>query len=106
MPSQNRVLKDLLESLRNQTGKDSRYDCSSLGNTDITNQYTVRNKFDTQKETSDRHTQKAEHENLVTAYIETAIEHIPSKPTAKSTVCWESIAVRKKWGNIKKTILT
>ena len=53
----------------------------SLANSDISNQYmvTVRNKFDTLQETSERYTPNDEYENFVTAHIDTAAKCIPTK---------------------------
>ena len=55
---------------------------SSLVNSNISNQYTltVRNKFDTLKETSERHTPSYEYENFVINLIEAAAECITTKP--------------------------
>ena len=41
------------------------------------------------------------YENFVTAHMEAAAECIPTKPRAECRVSWESLVVRKKWGNIK-----
>ena len=55
----------------------------------------VRNTLDILKEISETHTLNGEYVNLVTAHMEVAAEHIPSKPKAKCRVPWESVVVRK-----------
>ena len=57
---------------------------------------TVRDKFDTLEETSERLTPNDEYENFVTAHLEAATKCIPIKPRAKSRVPKESKAVQKK----------
>ena len=54
---------------------------------------TVRNKFDTLQEISEKHTLNDEYENFITAHMETAAKCIPTKPRAKSSM--ESLVVRK-----------
>ena len=66
---------------------------------------TVRNKFDTLQETSERHTPNDEYKNFVTANIEAAAKCIPAKPRGQGWVTWESIAVREKQDNINKVSL-
>ena len=62
---------------RNKT----QYDWFSLTNSDIKKQYTVtvRNKFGTLKETSERHIPNDEYENFVTTHIKTAAKCLPKK---------------------------
>ena len=88
---------------KRQTVKASQYDGSSPTNSDIRNHYmvTVRNKFDTLQETSEKHTPNDEYENFVTTHMEAAAECIPAKPRAKCRVLWEAIAIRKKQDNMK-----
>ena len=66
-------------------------------NRDISNKFmiTVRNKFDTLQEISERHAPNDEYENFVTAHLEAA-ECIPTKPRVKCKTPWESLVVRKK----------
>ena len=56
---------------------------------------TVRNKFDTLQETSERYIPNDEYEKFVTTYIEAA-EYMPTKPRAKCRVLLESIVVMEK----------
>ena len=92
---------------KKQTVKSTHYDWSSLTNSDIRNQYivTMRNKFDTHQETSERHTQNEDYENFVTTHIEAVIKSILIKPRAKCWVPWESIVVRKKQVSVKNSSL-
>ena len=53
---------------------------------------TVRKKFDTFQETSERYTIKGELENFVNTHIEAAAECIPAKPRTKCRDLWEAIA--------------
>ena len=50
---------------------------------------TVRNKFDSLQETSERLTLNDEYENFITTHIEVAAECILIKPRAKSRVQFE-----------------
>ena len=47
---------------------------------------TVKNKFDTRQETSERHTPNDEYENFLTAHVETAFKCIQFKSKAKFRV--------------------
>ena len=89
---------------KKQTVKSLQYDWSSLTNSDSRNQYTVtvKNKFDTLQETSERHPLNDEYEKFITAYIEEAAKCILSKPRARCKVPWKSIAVRENWDYMKK----
>ena len=72
------------------------------------NQYmvTVINKFDTLQKPSERHTPNDKYENCVTAHLEAAVECLSSKLSAKCRqFSWESIAVREKQDNVKKTLI-
>ena len=65
------------------------YDWSSLTNNDIRNHMvTVKNKFDTLQETSERPTPNNKYENFVTIHIKAAAKCIPAKPRAKYKVPW------------------
>ena len=55
---------------------------------------TVRKKFDSLQETSQRHTLNDKYYNFVNSYIEAA-ENIPIKPKAKCKIPCELIAARK-----------
>ena len=46
----------------------------------------IRNKFDTLQETSERHIPNGEYENFVTTHLEAAVECILTKPRAKCIV--------------------
>ena len=89
------------------TVKVPQYNWFSLTKSDMKNHYlvTVRNKFDTLQETSERHTPNDEYENFATTHIEAAAEWIQTKPSAKCRVLWETIAIREKWDNTKKLSL-
>ena len=68
---------------------------------------TVRNKFDTLQEISERHTPNDEYKNFITALIEMVAECTLTKSRAKCRVPRESIAVYKKkqWDDMKKEYL-
>ena len=72
---------------------------------DINKQNTVniRNKFDTLQKTFKRLIANDEFENIVTTDKEAAAECIPTKPRAKCSVLWESIALRVKEDSMKTT---
>ena len=74
------------------------YNWSSLTIQNISNKYTVtvRNKFDTLQETSERATPNDEYENFVTTHMEAAAECIATQPRPKCTVPWESLVIKKK----------
>ena len=80
---------------KKQMHKASQYDWISLDNCDKNNQYMIilRNKLDTLQETSERHTLNDEYENCYYTYRSSSW-CIPTKPRAKCTILWESIAVR------------
>ena len=79
------------------------YDWSLLNNRDISDTYalTLRNKFDALQEKTETYTPKDEYENFVHAHLETAAECIPTKQRARPRVPWETLAVRKKWADVK-----
>ena len=52
---------------------------------------TVRKKFDTLQEISERHTTNDEHENFIITHIDTTTKYIPTKPKAKCKISWKSI---------------
>ena len=66
---------------------------------------TVRNKFDSLQETSERLAPNDKCENFVTAHLEAAAEYIPTKPKPKNWVLWESEAVLEKQINLIKASL-
>ena len=70
---------------------------SSLANIDISNKYavTVRNKFHTLQETSERHTLNDEYKIFFTAHIKVAVKCIQTKPRAKCRFAWESLVIKK-----------
>ena len=72
---------------KTQTIKAPQYNWSAL-TSDVRNHYTVtvRNKFDSLQETSERLTLNDEYENNVTAPIEIAAECIPAKPKVKCRI--------------------
>ena len=96
-----------LRKNKKQTGKTVRYDWSTLANNDICEHYsvTVRNKFNILQETGERHSPNDEYENFVTAHLEAAAKHIPTKQRAKHTAPWETKEVREKRENVKKASL-
>ena len=61
----------------------------------------LRNKFDALQEKTDIHTLKDEYENFVDAHLEAAAKYIPTKLRTKSTVPWETLAVREKLADVK-----
>ena len=69
----------------------------SLANSNINNQYTItmRNNFDTLKETSEN-TPNDEYENFVMVHIEAATECITTKPKVKRRFLRESITRKNK----------
>ena len=80
------------------TVKTTRYDWSSLINRDINNKYTttVRNKFNTLREISERHTPNDKYGKIVTTHMEAGAECMQNKTRARCRVRWESLKVRKK----------
>ena len=68
----------------------------------MSNQYTgiVRNKYETLRETSERHTLNDEYELFVTAQLQTAPKSIPIKPRLKFRVLGKSRTVTEKRNNI------
>ena len=79
------------------------YDWSLLNNRDIRDKYTLtlRNKFDTLQEISEKPTPNDEYENVNNAHLEAAAECLPTKQGAKPRVPWETLAVRKKRADVK-----
>ena len=79
------------------------YDWALLNNKDIRDKYIIalRNKFDTLQEKTETHTPNDEYENLINAHLEAAAKYIPAKHRTKSTVPWETLAVREKRADVK-----
>ena len=73
------------------------YNWSSLANRNISNKYivTVRNKFHTHQEISERHIPNDEYEKFVTVPMKTSAECIPTEPKGKCRIPWKSLVVRK-----------
>ena len=61
---------------------------------------TIRYKYDTLQETSERHTLNDKHENFFTTFLEAAAECILTKP--KWNVEFPGSQKQKKWENMKK----
>ena len=82
--------------------KTTRYEWSSLTKRNISNKYsvTVRNKFNTLQDISERHTPE---KKIVSANIEATAECIATKPRPKCRVLWESQVSGKTKQNKKKT---
>ena len=81
-----------------------RYDWSLFTIYDIRNQYTetVRNKFNTLQEISERQPLNDKYENFVTAHIEAAADYIPTKPRTTYGVSKEVMIIRQRQDYIKK----
>ena len=73
------------------------YDWVLLNNRHVRDKYVLalRNKYDTLKEKTETHTPNEEYENFVNAHLEASAEFIPIKQRTKSTVPWETLAVRE-----------
>ena len=71
---------------KKQTVKIIRHNGSSFRDISKKQTVTVRNKFDTLREISERHTLNNEYEYLVTAHMKAATECIPIKPKVKCKV--------------------
>ena len=83
------------------------YDWYLPNNRDIKDKYTLtlRNKFDALQEKTDAHTLNEKYENFLNAHLEAAAECIPTKQRAKTRVPWKTLAVRKKWADVKTASL-
>ena len=79
------------------------YDWALINHKDIRDKYVLalRNKFDALQEKIELLTPNDEYENFVNAHLEAAAKYIPTKPRTKSTVPWETLAVREKRANVK-----
>ena len=66
---------------------------------------TVKNKFNTPQETSERPTSNDEYENTFTPNLEAAVEDRAPNPWAKYRIPWKWIAVKLKQDYIKKVPL-
>ena len=85
-----------------RTATTKHYDWALLNNRDIRGKYVVelRNRFETQEKT-EKGTPNDEYENFVNVHIEAAAKCIPTKPTTKYRVPWETLAVREKRALVK-----
>ena len=61
----------------------------------------MRNRFEALLEKTEKGTQNDEYENFVNAYLEAAVNCIPTKPKTKYTVPWEMLVVREKRADMK-----
>ena len=79
------------------------YDWALLNNWDIRYKYALalRNKYDAQQEKTETHTPNDEYENFVNTHLEAAAELIPNKQRTKSTLPWETLAVREKRADVE-----
>ena len=86
-----------------QTTTTIHYDWALLNNKDIRNKYVIAlgNKFNTLREKTETHTPNDEYENFVNAHLEAAAKYIPTKHRTKSSVPWETLAVREKRADVK-----
>ena len=77
-----------------------RYDWALLNNRD---KYALelRNRFETLQEKTEKVTPNDEYENFVEAHLEAASKCIPTKPTTKYRVPWETSEVREKRALVK-----
>ena len=86
--------KYLLESTKKflKNGLSWRYDWFSLIISDICNNYSVsvRNKFNTLQEISEKHDLYDELEKCITAHLKAAVECRPIKESSKSRIIWDS----------------
>ena len=92
---------------RNSAGTTTTVFWSLLKDKDIRDEYTLRlrKKFDALQEISETSTPNNVYENFVNVHLETAAECIPTKQRTKSTVPWETLAVRKKRADVKTVSL-
>ena len=81
-----------------RTATTKHYDWALLNNRDIRDKYVLelRNRFETLQEKTEKGTPNNEYENFVEAHLEVASKCIPTKPTTKYRVPWETLAVREK----------
>ena len=86
-----------------RTATTKHYDWALLYNRDIRDKYALelRNRFETLQEMTEKGTPNDEYENFVEAHLESASKCIPTKPTTKYRVPWETLAVREKRALVK-----
>ena len=79
------------------------YKWALLNNKDIRDQYVIalRNKFDALQEKTETRTPNDEYENFVNAHLHAEVKYIPTKHRTKSSVPWETLAVREKRADVK-----
>ena len=79
------------------------YDWAPFNNRDIRDKYALalRSKYDALQEKTEIHTPNNEYENFFKAYLEAAVECIPTKQRTKPRVPWETLAVREKHADVK-----
>ena len=65
----------------------------------------LRNKFDALQEISEIQTLNEEYENFVNTRIETELQCIPTKLSAKHRVPWKTLAIKKKRDDVKTASL-
>ena len=98
--SDHRIVKTTLRlSLRKnatRTATTKHYDWALLNNRDIRDKYALelRNRFETLQEKTEKGTPNDEYENFVEPHIEAVSKCIPTKPTTKHRVPWETLVVR------------
>ena len=78
-------------------------DWALLNNKDIRDKYviTLRNKIDALQKKTETNTQIDEFENFVNAHLEASAKYIPTKHRTKSSVPWETLAIREKRTDVK-----
>ena len=78
------------------------YDWAFLNNRDRDKyELELRNRFEAQQETTEKATPNHEYENFVNAYLEAAVNFIPTKPRTKYRIPWKTFSVREKRADVK-----
>ena len=92
-----------LQKNATRTATTKHYDWAFLNNRDIRDKYVLelRNRFKTLQEKTEKGTPNDKYENFVNTHLEAAANYIPTKPTTKYRVPWETLAVRKKHAHVK-----
>ena len=86
-----------------RTATTKHYDWVLLNNRDIRDKYVLemRNRFETRQEKTEKGTPNDEYEKFVNAHLEAAAKCIPTKPSTKYRVPWQTLAVREKRAHAK-----
>ena len=86
-----------------RTATTNHYDWALLNNRDIRDKYVLelRNRFETQREKTEKVTPNDKYENFVNVHLEATAKCISTKPRTKYRVSWETLEVRQKRAHLK-----